>query len=409
MGVAASTNSGRRVVRALLVVATFAWGFGFYGIGFFLRQLQAQHRYSLQRATYLTFGFYLLATVLSFVVSASLPRVGPKRIFLLGAIGLAIGVIWTGRAGTLALSAVGYVFLAVGWSCSNSNPISATVFNWYPEDSGPPLTLALTGASLGGIGLIPLLTWATSRWGLAAATTVAGVVAATVLLPLIALVVDFRGDAQAEPIRIRDHVGVAATRPFLLLVGGLGLAIAVQVGFLVHHLNLLSGLFSDVAAGRIVAVTTLAALAGRFGFARLVRRFDAAGAGLLFLAVQILALLGLAAVWPSRPGVLGASLFFGLGVGVLITTPPLMVRRLLAAVPFGAAFPLLIVGYQLGIALGPLGATAARNSLGGYRPVMMVWAMADVVALGLLVLARRCEPMRPVVAGGLLPASGLPA
>ena len=169
----------RGAVGGLFVIAVFAWGLGFYGLGFHLRNLHELRGWSLGTITSLTFGFHLAATALSFVVARAVERLGPRSVFVVGGLALGLGTAAIGRVGSLALLGCAYAVLSVGWACTNSNPISATVIAWYPERPGPPLTAALTGASIGGIVLIPALSELDNRFGFTTTLTIAAVVAST--------------------------------------------------------------------------------------------------------------------------------------------------------------------------------------------------------------------------------------
>jgi len=388
---------GRRgwgVVAAVFVVAVFAWGLGFYGLGLYLRELSFRFGWSVTAVSLVTFTFHLTATWLTFVVSGRLARHGPRPVFLVGAVALPLGTAAVGLVGSLWQLVPAYLVLAVGWACCNSNPISATVLAWFPERSGAPLSVALTGASVGGIALIPALDAAVRAHGLRTALPATAALALLVLLPLAGLVI--RSPRSATP---RSATGESRPpfRPyrsarFWSLSLGLALGIAAQVGLLVHQLTYLDDGFSPGTGARLVALTTAAALAGRLVFVALVDRWASAtllGCG--FLAAQAAA-LALLAVSRSVTVVTVASGLFGLGVGVLITIPPLLVRRSYPQVPFTTAFPVVNVGYQLAIATGPPLVAIARDLFDGYRPAFAALAVADIGAVALLAWNGRLVP-----------------
>ncbi len=86
------------------------------------------------------------------------------------------------------------------------------------------------------------------------------------------------------------------------------------------------------------------------------------------------------------------SLAFGLGVGTLITAPPLWVRTVLDRVPFELAYYRVNVALMAGAALGPILTAVLHDHLGGYGWTLAVLAGLDAVALGLLVLTPRLGP-----------------
>ncbi len=175
---------------------------------------------------------------------------------------------------------------------------------------------------------------------------------------------------------------------FWMLSGGLALAIVVQVGFLVHQLTLLTESISSGAAATVVSLTTASALAGRLVFIAATRYTDAIWPGCGFVAVQIGALLTLRFVQPSLPSLVVISVAFGLGVGVLITLPPLLTRSSLPEEPFDATFPLVNAVYATGVALGAPVLMLLRRATGSYDDAAVALAAIDAVALVLLILSR---------------------
>lgn len=377
---------GWAVVAAVFVVAVFAWGLGFYGLGLYLRELSSTFGWSVTAVSLVTFTFHLTATGLTFVVSRRLARHGSRPVFLVGAVALPLGTAAVGLVGSLWQLVPAYLVLAVGWTCCNSNPISATVLAWFPERSGAPLSVALTGASVGGIALIPALDAAVRAYGLRTALASTAAIAAVVLLPLAGIVIrspasGARSAATAgSPPPFRPY----RTARFWSLSLGLALGIAAQVGLLVHQLTYLDDGFTAGTGARLVALTTAAALVGRLVFVGLVDRWASTTVlGCGFLAGQAAA-LAIFASSRSTTAVTVACGLFGLGVGVLITIPPLLVRLTYPQVPFTTAFPVVNVGYQLAIATGPPLVAVARDLFDGYRPAFAALAVADVAAIALL-------------------------
>lgn len=396
-----STGDPRAIVGGTFVVAMFAWGLAFYGLGFYLQQLHVRFDWSLSSLSLVTLAFHLTATVASFGVSAALRRVGPRPVFAVGALLLAAGVLGVGHVEARGQLVGVYVVMAFGWASLNSNPISATVLDWYPTRSGPPLAIALTGASVGGVLLIPTLTWATERHGLRWALSwaagiellVVGAVALAVIRPAprradetaASLGGSGSGSGGGSACEVRaQRRGLLRRRAFWRLSAALALAIAAQVGLLVHQLTLLTQSMSASTAARIVALTTVAALGGRLVFIAVANRVAVARLGAGYLAVQAIALAGLAVGGGGVAALTALSMLFGSGVGVLITIPPLLTRVTFPEVAFTVAFPVVNVGYQLALASGPMLTALGHDHLGGYGPTMAILALADAAAALLL-------------------------
>ena len=160
------------MVGALFVVAIFAWGIAFYGLGFFLRELHDLEGWSRTALSWVTFCFYLTGAWLNFVVSRWLGRGRARPVFLTGAVVLAVSLVLVGHVGSLLALLAVYLVMALGWSCLSLTAISTTVLRWYPSGAGTPLTVALTGASLGGILVVPLFDALARRYDFATSTAV---------------------------------------------------------------------------------------------------------------------------------------------------------------------------------------------------------------------------------------------
>jgi hypothetical protein len=55
-----------------------------------------------------------------------------------------------------------YLVMATSWSCRSSTGLSSTLLPWFGRRQGLAMTLALTGASVGGMVLAPI---AAVLWG----------------------------------------------------------------------------------------------------------------------------------------------------------------------------------------------------------------------------------------------------
>lgn len=390
------------IVAAMFVVATFSWGLSFYGLGFYLRELNVRHGWSLTTLSLITFAFHSAATVLSFPVSDHLARRGPRRVFAFGAIATATSVGAIGYVTDIWQLVVVYLAMAVGWSCLSLNPISATVLAWYhPDRSGTPLTIALTGASAGGVIVVPLLVAFNEAVGLRTTLLIAAAAELAIVGGLALAVVEgprdvgHSGGTGAAVDRAPPAWNLLGLARFWTLSAGLGLAIAAQVGFLVHQLSFLTISVDPPGAARIVALTTISGFAGRLIFIGVTRLVSPLTAGLLFLTAQALA-LGLLARQDANITTLAVlSALFGLGIGIVVTIPPLLTRTYFAEQPFTSTFPLVNATFSLAVALGAPATALLHDRLDGYRSAFAVLALADLAAVLLLIASNRGPHERP--------------
>ena len=85
------------------------------------------------------------------------------------------------------------------------------------------------------------------------------------------------------------------------------------------------------------------------------------------------------AAWPSPTVLVGASLVFGLGVGNLITFPPLLAREEFGQRSFGTVFGLVGAATQAGVALGPGLMGLLHDALGSYQTAL--WCLVALEGL----------------------------
>src|ERR1043166_7832587 len=120
--------AGWRVVLACYLAAVFCWGFGLYGHGVYLTELHHLHGWPTALISGAVTSFYLLTAALTNVVGL-----------------------------------------------------------WFDGQRGLALSLALNGASSGGILVTPVLVLAIAHYGFANAVIGSSIVIAVILLPAIAL------------------------------------------------------------------------------------------------------------------------------------------------------------------------------------------------------------------------------
>src|SRR3974390_1720338 len=156
---------GWRVVFALFVFAIFAWGLGFYRHGVYLAELQRTRGWPTSLISTATTLYYLSSIGLVIFVSDIIKRFGPRQVLVGGAIcfSLAVAIIAEVDAPWQLFAA--YLVMAMGWMLMSLGAITTIAGLWFFEKRGLAISLALTGASFGGIILPPLLVALVARFG----------------------------------------------------------------------------------------------------------------------------------------------------------------------------------------------------------------------------------------------------
>lgn len=401
---------GWRVVAACFVIAAFAWGLGLFGASVYLQAVTAAHGWAIGEVASAITLFFVVSALAQRTVGRSIDRWGPRPVLTLGAMSMSLGVGLVGQVSAPWQLYPCFVLIGIGWSTMSTTGIAATVAPWFERHQGRSMTLAIMGASIGAIVGVPLLLSTVGRLGLGPGLVVAGVVAATVLLPLVGRALRFRGpsdigerrdgdlsaDAGAPATALAPQRSAGASRALLWsATASFALGLTVQIGFITHHVVLAEPLLGATGAGLLVSATGGAALVGRLVLARIVDWVDVRRLAGLIMVLQTVSLLALAAV-PTVPVLVGASLVYGYGIGHVTTLGPVVVRREFGAAAFGATYGSAATVIQLTSAFGPALFGWLRDGFGGYGPGLAIAAL--LTSAGYLVLivggaiGRRIQP-----------------
>jgi len=280
---------------------------------------------------------------------------------------------------------------------------------------GLALSLALNGASAGGFTVAPLLVLCIHRMGMAHAVPILVMAGLAIVLPVVLL--GIRGapfDSQFAPLRDRgdaartdldrtdldrtdtDRRTVFTTQAqalrslhFWSVSLPFALALAAQVGFIVHQVAFLLPRLGDEGAGNAIAATAIAAAAGRLGFAPLIDRLNQRVASAASFTSQAFG-LGLMVVLPDQPAALYiGSVVFGLSVGNVITLPALIVQREFAAQSFGLVIGLTSMVGQATMAFGPTLLGLAHDVGGGYGAALGLCIVLQLVGAMIVLVPPR--------------------
>jgi len=389
---------GWRVVAACFVIAAVAWGLGTFGASVYLQAVTAAHGWPIADVAFAVTLFYLVSALVQRWVGRGIDRWGPRPVLLSGAISMALGVSAIGLIEAQWQLYPCFVLIGLGWSALSTTGIAATVAPWFERHQGRSMALAIMGASVGAIVGVPALQLAIRRFGLEQGLLIVGAVAAVLLLPLIARVLRFRRPEEIglqrdghvlldEPMppAAAPPIATAGNRPVLLwsAAAAFALGLAMQIGFITHHVTLAQPLLGVEGAGFLVSATGGSAFIGRLILARIVDGVSVRKLACVVMIAQAAALLSLA-LWPTAPVLVGASLVYGYGIGHITTLGPIVVRREFGAAAFGATYGVAASAIQLVSAFGPAAIGVLRDSLGGYRPGLAIASAITLIACAIL-------------------------
>ncbi|MEX2147220.1 MAG: MFS transporter [Candidatus Rokuibacteriota bacterium] len=395
---------GWKVVAVAFVVALFGWGLSFYGLGIYLVVLHQQHGWPISLISFAITTYYVLAAGLIVVVGDAFDRYGPRTVVLASMGALALSVLLLPLLSEPWQLYAAFALMAVGWAGMGGAAITAIVAPWFETKRGLAVSLALNGASAGGLVLVPLWTAliATVGFGAAAVAIVGGMVVLLVPLAILwlprgphvlgvgpdgaALQARARGQAHAVQHAQAKRGRLLVSPHFWTIALPFALGLFAQVGFLTHQIAYLTPSVGAARAALAVSLTTLAAIVGRVGTGLVVDRVDrrlAAAANFFLQAAAVVAMI----VWPSPAVLYAACVAFGLAVGNMITFPALIVQAEYPGEHFARVVSLVLAINQITFAFGPGVVGWARDRTDSYTAGLLLCAACEVVG-GVVVMIR---------------------
>jgi MFS family permease len=364
---------GWRIVAVCFLVATFGWGFGFYGQTVYIAELHRLQGWPTSLISSATTFFYLFGAVLIAFVSEAVRKFGPRNCLVVGVLVLSAAAVMMGQVTAPWQLYLANALLAFGWAGTSLGVITNTLGLWFDHRRGMAISLALNGASFGGIIGVPLLVAATAHFGFSAAMLSAATVMLALMIPVILIFVgrppaggSAVGSELTEvpsPARIRAEA--LRDVAFLSVAIAFALVLFAQVGFIVHLISFLDPLIGRERAAFAVALLTAMAMVGRVLFSTVIDRLNQRLASAISFASQAVALL---IIINSRNEMMliGACALFGFSVGNLITLPSLIVQREFDPRAFGVLISLVTAINQVTYAFGPGVIGLLRDASGSY-------------------------------------------
>jgi predicted MFS family arabinose efflux permease len=385
---------GWRIVAVCFVVATFGWAFGFYGQSVYLAELHRQHGWPASLISAATTSFYLFGALLVVFVAETVRRFGPRNCLLAGSSAMAVAVVLMGQVSQPWQLYLADAVLAVGWAGTSLAMISNTLGLWFDRKRGMAISLALNGASFGGIAGVPLLVIAIGRFGFPHAMMVAAAVMVVLVMPVVLLFVGpppsraSTGPAVVDDAPSSSEIRARAFRDvgFLSVSIAFALVLFAQVGFIVHLIAFLDPVIGRSSATVAIAMLTAMAVVGRVLFSTVIDQLNQRLASAFSFVSQALALVVIIN-FRSEALLIAACAVFGFSVGNLITLPSLIVQREFDARSFGVLISLLTAITQVTYAFGP-GVIGVLRDLSGSYTLPFYGCIALELAAAALVMIR---------------------
>jgi MFS family permease len=398
---------GWLVVGTAFLIALFGWGIGFYGPGIYLVALREHHGWATADIASAVTTYYLLGATLILFAGGVFERFGPRRVVSAGATAMASGALLLTFVSRTWHVYAAFAVMSFGWAAMSGAAINIIIAPWFDRRRGLAISLALNGASAGGIVIAPLLVFLIGRLDFAAALfCVAALMLATVL-PAAAFVLRPRrpgerdaADESCNPTQARAPIpiNIAPAPPwrpsallrtwdFQSLSISFALGLMMQVGFLTHQVAYLSPIVGLIPTAWAVSLTTSSAVAGRLLIGLFVDKCDrrAVACGNFLVQAAGTALL---AANPSAPLLYLGCILFGLGLGNLISLPGLIVQQEFAAQHFARIVGLIVAVNQFAFAFGPGLLGFLQQARSDYTGALVACFIAEVTAAVIVISPR---------------------
>jgi predicted MFS family arabinose efflux permease len=387
---------GWRIVAVCFLVATFGWAFGFYGQSVYLAELHRQHGWPASLISGATTFFYLFGAALVVFVSEAVRKFGPRNCLIAGTCATAVAAISLGQVSAPWQLYLANAALAFGWAGMSLGMITNTLGLWFDKKRGMAISLALNGASFGGIAGVPLLVLAIGHFGFSKAMIIATGVMIVLVVPVVLIFVGrpplLPGHAAASPKDAPSSTQIRARAlrdiGFLSVTTAFALVLFAQVGFIVHLISFLDPVIGRASATTAIALLTAMAVVGRVLFSTVIDRLNQRLASALSFVSQAAALLVLIN-FRNEYLLIAACGVFGFSVGNLITLPSLIVQREFASRIFGVLVSLQTAIAQITYAFGPGVVGVLRDLSGSYTLPFYGCIALELIAAALIMIRGR--------------------
>ncbi len=376
------------------IMAVVAWGTVFYGHSVYMDALMRLHGWSSSLISSAILIFWIASLPGTLSVGLLIDRYGPVPVVAIGGACIGGGLCLLGRVDEPWQLFMIYAAMGFGYPALAGAAISATLAPWFERGFGVALGIALTGASVGGALLPPIIVQAAAVHGfdvtmfMIGSAVLAIALAAVIELSLIgwpSKVVKLTG----APTKQFSMLAILGTARFWMIAVPAAFGLGGQVGFLAHQVPIIAAHIDQVTAAFMVTVVAIASAVGRLLVGLLSRYLSIVILTSLTYALHGLGIALLATV-QSVSWISIACAVTGLTVGAIVMLPPIIVRQVYGTIGFGRTYAMVNVVMYVFAGLSPWLVGLLRDSVGDYTIALwLLVAMETVAALFILGAARQ--------------------
>lgn len=372
------------------VMAVLAWGTVFYGHSIYMNALMREHGWSSSLVSSAILVFWIASLPGTLTVGVLIDRYGPPSVVMIGGVCIGTGLALLGHIREPWQMFAIYAAMGFGYPAMAAAAISATLAPWFEKGFGVSLGIALTGASVGGAILPPLVVQNSSVHGFAATMTIIGGAVLAIILIAVALLLVIGQPKKAKSSSPDGtHYSMSAIIcqwRFWAIAVPAALGLGGQVGFLAHQIPIIATETGTVKAAFMVTVVAIASAFGRL-FIGLLSRYVSVTTLAALCYLLFGAGVALLASAKSELAIFASCALAGLTVGGIVMLPPLIVRHAYGIHGFGRTYALVNVVMYILAGLSPWFVGILRDTNGTYTAALYMLAAMEVIAAALILLA----------------------
>ncbi len=349
-------NPKSRIICVCFLMAAIAWGSVFYGHSVYLKALTEDGRWSIgQISTGITI-FWISSLPGTLFVGYLIDKKGASWVVFIGACCISFSLVGISWARDLWLIFVCYGIMGFAYPAVGAAAISATLSPWFFKDFGWALGLSLTGASVGGAIIPPVMTYTIQELSFPLTMIFAGGIVFCVLC-MLTFILAFTKPVTVKsvaPIQSKNPIAVDLfkQRVFWRISIAAGMALAGQVGFLAHQIPIALQQTSEFASVVSVTIVAISAAIGRLMTAFASRLVGVTKIAALCYAFQGIGILIVSLAKTTALLWFGCSVA-GLVVGAIVMLSPMLVREAFGSMDYGKNYAAVNVILYLFAAVSP--------------------------------------------------------
>jgi len=375
------------------ILAVVAWGTVFYGHSVYMDALMRAHGWSSSLISSAILVFWIASLPGTLSVGVLVDRFGPTLVVAIGGFSIGVGLCLLGRVDEPWQLYVIYAMMGFGYPALASAAISATMAPWFERGFGVARGIDLTGASVGGALLPPVMVHMAAVHGFDATMFMIG---SAVLVIALAAVIELSLIGRPRKAKTSSAViakpysmqAILGAPRFWMIAIPAGLGLGGQVGFLAHQVPMIASHIDQVTAAFMVTVVAITSAIGRLLIGVLSRYLSIVVLTSLTYALHGAGIALLATVH-DLSGILIGCAVAGLTVGAIVMLPPIIVRQVYGTHGFGRTYAMVNVVMYVFAGLSPWLVGLIRDATGDYTMALWLLVGLEVVAALLIFGAAR--------------------